>query len=67
MPSKQDETNIISITRTEDVAPDVFFAEQGALHPGGLIVVIAIAAILSDSIGYELGAASWTLEKRECQ
>ena len=32
-----------------------FFAEQGMLDPGVLIVVISIAAILGDSIGYELG------------
>ncbi len=32
-----------------------FFAEQGLLDPGILIVVISTAAILGDSIGYELG------------
>ncbi len=32
-----------------------FFAEQGLLDPGVLIVVISIAAILGDSIGYEFG------------
>ncbi len=32
-----------------------FFAEQGLLDPGDLIFVISIAAILGDSIGYELG------------
>jgi membrane protein DedA with SNARE-associated domain len=32
-----------------------FFAEQGLLDPGALIFVISIAAILGDSISYELG------------
>ena len=32
-----------------------FFAEQGLLDLGDLIFVISIAAILGDSIGYELG------------
>jgi undecaprenyl-diphosphatase len=32
-----------------------FFAEQGVFDPGLLIVVISIAAIIGDSIGYELG------------
>jgi undecaprenyl-diphosphatase len=32
-----------------------FFAEQGLLDPGDLIFVISVAAILGDSIGYELG------------
>ncbi len=32
-----------------------FFAERGLLHPGVLIGVISSAAILGDSIGYELG------------
>ena len=32
-----------------------FFAGQGVFDPGVLIVVISIAAILGDSIGYELG------------
>ncbi|NVN92221.1 MAG: DedA family protein [Desulfuromonadales bacterium] len=32
-----------------------FFAEQGVFDPGLLIVVISIAAILGDSIGYEMG------------
>jgi len=32
-----------------------FFAGQGVLDPGALIVVITIAAILGDSIGYHLG------------
>jgi undecaprenyl-diphosphatase len=32
-----------------------FFAEQGLFHVGLLIFVISIAAILGDSIGYELG------------
>jgi membrane-associated protein len=32
-----------------------FFAGQGVFDPGGLIVVISIAAILGDSIGYGLG------------
>ncbi len=32
-----------------------FFAEQGLLDPWGLILVISMAAIFGDSIGYELG------------
>ncbi len=32
-----------------------FLAEQGMFEPGLLILVISIAAILGDSIGYELG------------
>ncbi|MCB2149626.1 MAG: bifunctional DedA family/phosphatase PAP2 family protein [Deltaproteobacteria bacterium] len=43
-----------------------FFAEQGLLHPGILIVVISIAAILGDSIGYELGrhlGQGWLLKQ----
>ncbi len=32
-----------------------FLAEQGILDPGVLILVIAAAAVLGDSIGYELG------------
>lgn len=32
-----------------------FFAEQGVFHRDVLIIVISIAAILGDSIGYELG------------
>ncbi len=43
-----------------------FFAEQGLLHPGVLIVVISIAAILGDSIGYELGrrlGQGWLLKQ----
>jgi undecaprenyl-diphosphatase len=32
-----------------------FFAHQGLLDPGILIAVISIAAIVGDSIGYELG------------
>ena len=32
-----------------------FFAGQGVLNPGVLIFVISIAAILGDSIGYEMG------------
>ncbi|MBK5273575.1 MAG: bifunctional DedA family/phosphatase PAP2 family protein [Desulfuromonadales bacterium] len=32
-----------------------FFAEQGVLDPGVLIVVVSSAAIIGDSIGYELG------------
>ena len=42
-----------------------FFAEQGLLDPGILIFVISIAAILGDSIGYELGrhlGRGWLLE-----
>ena len=43
-----------------------FFAEQGLLHPGVLIVVISSAAILGDSIGYELGrhlGQGWLLKQ----
>ena len=43
-----------------------FFAEQGLLHPGVLIVVISIAAILGDSIGYEMGrhlGQGWLLKQ----
>ena len=43
-----------------------FFAEEGLLHPGVLIVVISIAAILGDSIGYELGrhlGQGWLLKQ----
>lgn len=32
-----------------------FLAGQGLLDPEGLIIVIAVAAILGDSVGYELG------------
>lgn len=32
-----------------------FFSEQGLLDPGDLIFVVSVAAILGDSIGYELG------------
>lgn len=32
-----------------------FFAEQGVLDPGVLIFVVSVAAILGDSISYELG------------
>ena len=32
-----------------------FFAEQGVFDLAGLILVISLAAILGDSIGYELG------------
>ena len=43
-----------------------FFAEQGLLHPGVLIVVISSAAILGDSIGYEMGrhlGQEWLLKQ----
>ena len=43
-----------------------FFAEQGLLHPGVLIAVISIAAILGDSLGYELGrqlGQGWLLKQ----
>ncbi len=45
-----------------------FFAEQGLLHPGILIGVVAGAAILGDSIGYELGrqlGRGWLLKQGE--
>lgn len=32
-----------------------FFAQQGLLDPGILVAVISIAAIIGDSIGYEMG------------
>lgn len=32
-----------------------FLAQQGIFEPGSLVFVIAVAAILGDSIGYELG------------
>jgi membrane protein DedA with SNARE-associated domain/membrane-associated phospholipid phosphatase len=43
-----------------------FFAEQGLLDPGVLIFVVSIAAILGDSVGYELGrhlGQGWLLKK----
>ncbi len=43
-----------------------FFAEQGLLDPGDLIFVISVAAILGDSIGYELGrqlGPGWLLKR----
>ena len=45
-----------------------FFAEQGQLDLGALIFVISIAAILGDSIGYELGrhlGRGWLLKHGE--
>ena len=42
-----------------------FFAEQGLLNLGDLIFVISTAAILGDSIGYELGrhlGSGWLLK-----
>jgi len=45
-----------------------FFAEQGLLDLGVLIFVISIAAILGDSIGYELGrhlGRGWLLKHGE--
>jgi membrane protein DedA with SNARE-associated domain/membrane-associated phospholipid phosphatase len=44
-----------------------FFAEQGLLDLGTLILVISLAAILGDSIGYELGrqlGRGWLLRQR---
>jgi len=43
-----------------------FFAGQGLLDPGVLIFVISIAAILGDSISYELGrylGRGWLLKR----
>ncbi|MFH0907821.1 MAG: bifunctional DedA family/phosphatase PAP2 family protein [bacterium] len=43
-----------------------FFAGQGVLDPGVLIFVVSIAAILGDSIGYELGrhfGRGWLLQQ----
>ncbi|CAG0941431.1 DedA family protein [Geobacter sp.] len=43
-----------------------FFAGQGVLDPGVLIVIISIAAILGDSIGYGLGrqlGRGWLLKQ----
>jgi len=34
-----------------------FLASQGVLDPGTLVVVISLAAIVGDSIGYQLGRA----------